>query len=619
MRINNCHPERSEGSALGKSDKQIPRRFAPRNDILVCLLTVLAFSSAEAQRRKTPTRPRARAVVPAPKPTGTPRFEWFEYRGRDSAYLKLKVKPDEYVNPILAGFYPDPSIERVGDDYYLVTSSFAYFPGVPIFHSKNLVDWTQIGSVLDRPSQLNLDSAGISRGIFAPVIRYNAGKFYMITTLIDRGGNFIVTATNPAGPWSDPVWLKQIDGIDPSLFFDDDGKAYIVNNGPPIGQPLYNGHRAIWIQQFDTRTMTLVGSRDVIVNGGVDLAKHPIWIEAPHILKVNGKYYLICAEGGTADQHSEVVFRSDDVRGPYVPFSGNPILTQRHLDLRRPLPITTTGHADFVQTPAGEWWTVFLGVRPYEARRNLYNNGRETYLLPVRWVDGWPRILDGNATVPYVQTRPSIPSEVATLQGDARAASALPTAGNFVIRDEFDDQTLAPYWNLIRTPRSQWYDLTSMRGALTIQPRAEDIGGKGQPSFIGRRQQHIIATASTSMLYAPEKPGDRAGLAAFHNEDHYYLLTVTRVGARTEVQLERRSGPAAGTKPALIASAPLASIRRPVQLQIRAKGGRYDFLYATMPGKWKLLAGDLDGTMLSTPVAGGFVGTMFGMYAYSAP
>jgi len=550
---------------------------------------------------------------------GKPRFDWFEYRGRDSAYLGAKPKADEYVNPILAGFYPDPSIERVGDDYYLVTSSFAYFPGVPIFRSKNLVDWTQIGSVLDRPSQLNLDSAGISRGIFAPVIRYHAGTYYMITTLIDRGGNFIVTATNPAGPWSDPIWLREIDGIDPSIFFDDDGKAYIVNNGPPIGAPLYDGHRAIWIQEWNVASRKLVGPREVIVNGGVDLSKRPIWIEAPHILKVNGKYYLICAEGGTAEQHSEVVFRSDWVRGPYTPYAGNPILTQRHLDLERRLPVTTTGHADFVQTPSGEWWSVFLGVRPYDAPKNLYNNGRETYLLPVRWVDGWPRILDSDSTVPYVLKRPTMPTTVATQQGRGRAAAPVPLSGNFVFRDNFDSPTLAPYWNLIRTPRSQWYDLASTRGALTIEPRGEDIGGKGQPSFIGRRQQHLFASASTSMRYVPAKDGDRAGLAAFHNEDHYYLLTVTRVRGRAEVQVLRRSGAAAGARPALIASVPLTSTKKPIELQIRAKGARYDFLYATMPGKWKLLAGDLDGTILSTKVAGGFVGTMFGMYAYEAP
>ena len=266
---------------------------------------------------------------------------------------------------MLAGFYPDPSIVRVEDDYYLVTSSFAYFPGVPIFHSRDLVHWTQIGHVLDRPSQLNLDSAGVSRGIFAPTIEYHNGTFYLLTTLVDRGGNFLVTATDPRGPWSDPVWLPEVDGIDPSIFFENDSVAWVLNNGPPIGEPLYQGHRAIWIQQFDVRNKRLTGPRSVIVNGGVDLAAKPIWIEGPHLFRKDGWYYLLCAEGGTAEQHSEVVFRAKSPRGPFVPFRGNPILTQRHLPADRPNPVTSTGHADLVETPDG-WWAVFLGVRPYE-------------------------------------------------------------------------------------------------------------------------------------------------------------------------------------------------------------------------------------------------------------
>jgi alpha-N-arabinofuranosidase len=423
---------------------------------------------------------------PEPVSTSNPRFDWFEYRGDDSVYKLNRAGPNDYYNPILAGFYPDPTIIRVGDDYYVATSSFAYFPGVPIFHSKDLVNWTQIGHILDRPSQLNVDSAGVSRGIFAPALSYHDGTFYMITTLIDRGGNFYVTAKNPAGPWSDPVWLSSIDGIDPSFFFDDDGKSYILNNGPPVGEALYDGHRAIWIQQYDFGTKTLVGPRSVIVNGGVDLTKRPIWIEAPHIFKRDGTYYLICAEGGTADQHSEVVFRSQSVMGPYVPYSANPILTQRHLDAARPFPIETTGHADFVATPNGDWWAVFLGTRNYG--RDLWNTGRETFLLPVTWVDGWPTILTGQATVPYVHARPNL---------SRQAAAAVPHSGNFSVRDEFDAPALAPYWEMLRTPRERWYDLTSVRGSLTLRARPESLSGRGQPSFLGRRQQHGSATAST--------------------------------------------------------------------------------------------------------------------------
>jgi xylan 1,4-beta-xylosidase len=552
----------------------------------------------------------AGCAVSAPAPSlvaASPRFDWFEYTGNDSVYSQIKPSADVYLNPILAGFYPDPSMVRVGEDYYVVTSSFAYFPGVPIFHSRDLVHWTQIGSVLDRPSQLNLDSAGISRGIFAPVIRHHGDKFYMITTIADRGGNFFVTAENAAGPWSDPVWLPGIDGIDPSFFFDDDGRAYVVNNGPPVGTPLYQGHRAIWMQRFDVDSQKMVGPRRLIVNGGVDLAKRPIWIEAPHIFRKDGRYYLICAEGGTADQHSEVVFRSDSVWGPYVPYEHNPILTQRQLDPHRPNAIGTAGHADFVETQNGEWWAVFLATRDYTD--NVYNTGRETFLLPVTWRDGWPVILTGNETVPYVHRRPNLP---------VQPAPPIPTSGNFTIRDEFDGDSLSPYWELIRTPRERWYDLTSTPGSLTLRARAVGLGPVGQPSFVGRRQQHMFATATTAMRYLPSANGDRAGIVAFQNDEHYFFLSVARVNGATRVQLERRAGSSPDSA-TVIASAPLSvAPNQPVYLRIAARGPHYDFFWATRADEWTPLLVDADGTILSTRRAGGFVGTMFGLFAYSA-
>jgi alpha-N-arabinofuranosidase len=552
-------------------------------------------------------------ALPASSQTKRPNalFDWFVYEGHDSVYDTFKAGPNQYLNPIVAGFYPDPSIVRKGDDYYLVMSSFSYFPGVPLFHSKDLVNWTQIGSVLTRPSQLALDSSGISRGIFAPVIREHAGTFYMITTIADRG-NFVVTASDPRGPWSDPIWLPElVGGIDPSLFFDDDGKAYVVNNGPPVGTPLYNGHRAIWVQEFDAQAKKMVGPRTLIVNGGVDISKRPIWIEAPHIVKHDGKYFLICAEGGTADQHSEVVFRSDSPRGPYSPGPINPILTQRHLDPARLFPITSTGHADFVETQNGDWWAVFLGVRPYGD--NLYNTGRETWLLPVRWENGWPMILEGTATVPYVAQRPNLPRQ---------AAPRIPTAGNFTIRDDFTATTLAPYWEFVRTPHEQFFDLTSHPGSLTLVARPAALGSRAQLSFVGRRQEHLNASASTVMRFTPAKPGDIAGLVAFETDEFNYLLGVSLVDGKRTVQLIERDGRAASREPVVLASASLSGAAdAPVYLKITARGGKYDFLYGMSPDKWTMLKSDADGTVLSTKVAGGFssnfVGVMFGMYAYS--
>jgi alpha-N-arabinofuranosidase len=535
------------------------------------------------------------------------RFDWFVYQGHDPIHDQTPAGPGAYRNPILSGFYPDPTVCRQGEDYYLATSSFAYFPGVPLFTSRDLVRWTQLGGILSRPSQLNLDSAGVSRGIFAPSLSCRPGKLWMITTLVDRGGNFLVTTANPSGPWSDPVWLG-FDGIDPSLFFDEDGRVYVVNNGLPEGGQLYgSNHRAIWIQEYDTTAQKMVGPRTMIVNGGVDISTHPIWIEAPHLFKKDGWYYLICAEGGTAELHSEVIFRSRSVWGPFVPGPINPILTQRHLDPKRPNPVWTAGHADFVETQNGEWWAVFLATRPY--RDYEFNIGRETFLLPVQWKDGWPVVLAGDETVPYVHRAPNLPADL---------RPGTPLSGNFIDRDDFDVPDLRPTWTFLRTPREPWAETASTPGWLTLQARPASLEGPAQPSFLARRQQHHYMTVTTAMRYAPLADGDKAGVAAFHNSDHFYFLGVSRTNGQRVVELEERGGAMTEGRTRIIASAPLTSADSTIYLRIQARGGVYDFSYATGPDAWILLKGDADGTILSTKVAGGFVGTMLGPYAYRA-
>lgn len=535
-------------------------------------------------------------------------FDWFEYSGNDD-HFAAPLPAGSYRNPILAGFYPDPSICRVGPDYYLVNSSFAYFPGIPIFHSRDLVHWTQLGHVLNRPSQLKLDGLGVSRGVFAPAISCHDGLFYLVNTLVDAGGNFFVTAKDPAGPWSDPVWLPEIDGIDPSFFFDDDGRAYIVNNGPPPdGKPLYEGHRAIWIQQFDLASWKLTGPRTVLVNGGVDIARHPAWIEGPHLFKKDGWYYLICAEGGTGEDHSEVVFRSQSVNGPYAPGAGNPILTQRNLDPRRNDPVTCTGHADFVKTPDGAWWAVFLGCRPYEG--NFYNTGRETFLLPVTWTDGWPVILPPGQAVPAVAAMPGL--------ADA-PPPPVPLNGNFTWRDEFDGPALKPVWNQLRTPHRNWFSLAQHPGSLALQPSAVSLPEPGNPSFLGHRQQHARFSASTAMR-VPAVAGETAGLAAFQNESHHYSLGVRRHGAGLQVLLERSAGEGPGGAPQTVASVDLpAPVPNLIYLKIEGDGRAYAFSYATRPSAWQVLKDGEDGTFLSTSVAGGFVGVYLGLFARTEP
>lgn len=537
--------------------------------------------------------PLAAAQAPA-------RFDWFTYQGDDHL---PKPGPDDYSNPILQGFYPDPSVVRVGDDYYLVNSTFAWFPGIPVFHSRDLVNWTQIGNAIDRPTQLNFARMTMWQGVYAPDISFHDGLFYILNTCTGCGGNFVITARNPAGPWSDPVWLPEVAGIDTSLFFDDsDGTAWIVHNAPPEGKPRYDGHTAIWIHQFDPKTLTTVGQPRVLVDGGVHPEQKPIWIEGPHIFRKVGAYYLIAAEGGTEEGHSEVVFKSARRDGPYVPLPGNPILTQRDLARERPTPITSTGHASFVQTRNGDWWAVFLGVRPYDSNNN-FNTGRETFLMPVEWQDGVPRITAAGETVPWVARRPNLPKQ---------ARAPVPLSGAFSVRDDFTSSKLPLYWMMLRNPQRNWWRIAG--GALELQPRGGGFGDHGNPSLLVRRQQHQHAQATAKVSFAPASDSAEAGMVALQNDEYYYFLAVGREGGRRVIRLRRRAGgqdPAAGI---VIASAPITALG-PVELRITARGGLYDFGWSSDGKHWRTLAHGADGTILSTKKSGGFVGAVFGLYA----
>ena len=539
----------------------------------------------------------AYSLQAAPAPT-VARFEKFSYQGK--AQENVRARDGEFVNPILSGYYPDPSITRVGDDYYLVNSSFTNFPGLPLFHSKDLVHWTQIGNALDRPGQVDFTGVVASQGIYAPDISYHDGLFHIITTCSScpgGTGSFVITAKNPAGPWSQPVTIRGLQGIDPSLVWDGD-KLYVVYNNAPEGKPRYEGHRAIWMAELDPRTLQFAGKPKVLVDGGVVPEKRPIWIEGPHIFKKDGYYYLICAEGGTADDHSEVVFRADAVTGPYAPAPVNPILTQRDLDPKRAHPVTSAGHADFVQTQNGQWWAVFLATRPYPG--NFYNIGRETFLLPVAWKDGWPQILPQGKTVPYVTARPDLP---------AQPQAPVRTSGNFAYVDEFDGP-LSAAWIGIRIPSAPLY--TIEHGELVLRPAGRLGDLRSAPAFVGRRQQHHVATVSTVVDFVPRQDGDRAGLIAMQNDRNHVFLGLARIDGKDVVALYKTEG---GTE-TLVASRPAASTR--IELVMDMDGGHANYRYRDGDVTTTLAAG-VDIRFLSTQKAGGFVGTVIGPYVQSAP
>src|SRR5574344_1597092 len=291
----------------------------------------------------------------------------------------LSLNAQGYKNPIIKGFHPDPSVCRVDSDYYLVTSSFEYFPGVPIYHSRDMVNWEQIGNVLSRRSQLELSKSGVSGGIYAPTIRYNDGVFYMITTNVSNKGNFFVYTTDPKGEWSEPVWLEQ-GGIDPSLYFED-GKCYMTSNPDD----------AIWLCEIDKKSGKRLSPSKKIWSGTG--GRYP---EAPHIFKKEGYYYLLIAEGGTEFGHKVTIARSKNIYGPYESNPGNPIVTHFR-QIAQGNPIQGTGHADLVQAHDGSWWMVMLGFRVQSGAHHLL--GRETFLAPVEWnSEGWP-VVNGNGTV----------------------------------------------------------------------------------------------------------------------------------------------------------------------------------------------------------------------------
>ena len=521
-------------------------------------------------------------------------FDRFSYEGRSQEAASPAAT--QYRNPILSGYYPDPSVLRVADDYYLINSSFTNFPGLPLFHSRDLATWTQVANVISRPSQANFEGLRSSRGIYAPDISFDKGVFYVVTTCVDCGGNMVMTATRPEGPWSEPVKLA-FGGIDPSLFWDADGKVYLVGNDAPAEKPRYDGHRAIWVQEFDPGALAVKGGRTLLVNGGVDISTKPIWIEGPHIFRRGSYYYLIAAEGGTGDNHSQVVLRSTSVRGPFTPYPNNPILSQRKLDPARPNPVTSAGHAKFVQTPGGQWWATFLATRPYQD--GMYNIGRETFLLPVTWKDDWPLVLEDGKAIPFVADRPVLP---------AQARPQLPLSGDFGYADEFDGARLADAWIGVRTPATPFHRLEA--GRLVLEPRGQLGDLQATPAFLARRQQHHIATVSTSLRFRPAHEGDRAGLVAYQSDASHLFYGISRVGGRDVLALYVRDKADADR---LLASTPLDGDA--IGLEIHADGGRMRFSYTT-DGVKRVLRDEVDATFLSTSKAGGFTGTIIGPYVW---
>ncbi len=549
---------------------------------------------------------------PPAKNAKGPIFIEATYKGSDSIYVQNPLKDDEFYTPILQGCYPDPAITKKGDDYYMVCSSFAMFPGVPIFHSKDLVNWTSLGGVLDDVNEFNPHNTGISQGVYAPGITYNPHNdtFYMIVTAFSGGlGNIIVKSKDPKKGWGSPIKLG-FGGIDPSIFFDEDGKGYVVHNdAPDPGTELYNGHRVIKIWEYDVENDKVIpGTDKIIVNGGVDLADKPIWIEAPHIYKKNGAYYLMCAEGGTGGWHSEVIFKSKNPKGPYIPANNNPILSQRYLNKDRKNKVDWAGHADLVEGPDGEYYGVFLAVRPNE--ENRVNTGRETFILPVDWSGEYP--IFENGLIP-LEPKLKMPEGVENKTGE----NGYEPNGNFTFTDNFQSETLDHSWIGLRGPKEAFTERT--KKGIKITPFPSNIKELKPTSTLFRRQQHLSFTFRSTMDYKPNSEKDLAGVVALQNEGSNYVMGVTKKGNDFYMVLHKNKWPGRrGPIISEVVASKKIEIDNPIELQIKAEGDNYTFSYSLDGENFQNLGGTVSGDILSTDVAGGFTGCLLGLYATQA-
>ena len=439
-------------------------------------------------------------------------------------------------NPILSGFYPDPSVcavDTVTEDgskkrvYYLVNSTFCYTPGVPIFYSEDLCEWTQIGHVLTKETQLNLDGLAMSKGIYAPTIRYHKGTFYMITTNVMGGGNFYVTATDPAGEWSEPVYLPDAEGIDPSLFFDGDTCYYVGQRNKKDGE--YFGDCEIWIQELDLKQGKLVGEIHSLWDGAM---KHAIWPEGPHLYKKDDYYYLMIAEGGTAYEHSICVARSKELFGPYESYRSNPVFTHRHLG--HGMEIQNTGHGDLVEDADGNWYIFMLATRPVKDCAPL---GRETFVAEVKWEEDWPVINPGVG-----QLRKYQPVGNMT---EAEYEKAMKTFADN--EDSLRVEVISLPWTdpldkkcvFFRYPQEGMYKIETLsngKTALGLLLSENTFEDEKAPSYIGVRVTDMNFALSTNVSVDNADDAE-AGLVYLHDEQNYVKWVLQKENGVSNISL----------------------------------------------------------------------------------
>jgi alpha-N-arabinofuranosidase len=476
----------------------------------------------------------------------------------------------------------------------MVNSSFEWFPGLPIHKSKDLVNWKKIGHGLHRPDQIVFkDGLRNSNGVFAPTIRYNQGTFYIINTMVGQKGNFILTAKNPAGPWSDPIWIQDAPGIDPSLFWDDDGRCYYTGAGVVDGtQKEWPGKNGVWMQEIDPDKGILKGEKKQLTYGHASNAR---WAEGPHLYKINGKYLLLIGEGGTGEYHAVTVFNSKNLWGPYIPNHANPIMTHRHLGKTNP--IGQTGHADLIQTQNGDWWSVLLAKRRVDGYITL---ARETFLAKVEMSEQesgiTPIYNPGFGLLLQEQKRPDLPWT---------------PVKKITARDDFENDNLGLEWNFLRSPKYPWYSIK--KGNLKIQLRPERVTELKNPSFIAQRTRHHHYTAKTKLSFQTKKENEKAGLVIYRRHGNNYQLLKTKDSLQLIKVYQKNNK---GTfKPEIVASIPYK--QKEVVLSVKVSSTKVQFFYGKSEKELTPMGAIQDYTIVSDDIAKKFNGVYIGMYATS--
>ena len=415
---------------------------------------------------------------------------------------------------------------------------------------------------------------------------------------------FYVKTKHPEKGWSEPIQMKR-GGMDTSFFFDTDGKAYVVYSHIPFGGPKYDGQLAIHMNEFDWQADT-IKQKTYELTTGSKCIENSKFIEGPHLYKVGKYYYLMCAEHGTLFNHSEVIFRSESIYGPWEECPFNPILTQRDLtDHHRLDMVTSAGHADLVQAKDGQWWAVFLGCRPYEVDEkqipvaDFYNTGRETFLLPVRWKDGWPIILEQGKAIPTIVEKTGM-----------KNSQNMQVTGNYTFTDVFDNEKLDYQWLFLRNPEMSFYDWSG--AGIKVKAKPVSIYQLDSPVAIFYRQKHTSFYAETELMFTVTDEQQLAGLVVFQNEKFNFVMGKTMSGGETAITVMRTEC----GQTIQLGSAEIPD-NKPVRLKVEGDGRYYTFSYAVGNGQWQTLVRNADGINLSSVKAGGYLGATIGLYATS--